>query len=610
MARKTVAAPKAAETPAVVERPSRFLLSSRDLTLGTLLLAALLFVYLPALHGGMLWDDEVHLTGTGLQSLDGLGRIWFHLGAIPQYYPLLHSAFWLEFQLWGGDLLDYHLLNVLLHALSAFLLVAILQRLEIPGAWLAAFLFALHPVQVESVAWISEQKNTLSTVFYLASALVYLRFDRTRRRNAYWIALALFAMALLSKTVTATLPACLLVILWWKRGKLDWRRDVLPLAPWLVLGAAAGAFSAWMERSVVGAQGSRFALSFLERLMLSGRVVVFYLAKLIWPSNLTFIYPHWNIDAHAWWQYGFTAAVAALAVALALLARKHRAPLAGLLFFIGTLVPVLGFLNVYPFQFSYVADHFQYVACLGVIVPAAAALTLASQRFSYLPALLVAVLAFVSWARASVYQDAETLYRDTVARNPEGWMAHNNLAGVLMREEGHEQEAMAELQTVVRLNPDVAEAHINLGSFYSSMRGHEQQGVAEYRTALRLQPNNAEAHNNLGTTLADLPGQRDAAIAEYRTALRLRPDYAEAHNNLGSTLAEDPATRPEAIAEYREALAEAPSFVEAHANLGVALAKDPAHVQEGIVHIRTALRLRPDMQPLRQLLAQIDPGGK
>jgi len=336
-----------------------------------LLFFATLIAYLPALRGGLLWDDDHHLTSPDLQSFHGLWRIWFDPGATQQYYPLLHSAFWIEHRIWGDSVLGYHVANVLLHATAVFLLIAILRRLSLPGAWLAGFMFALHPICVEAVAWISEQKSTLSGVLYLCSALAWLHFDQTRSKRKYFLATGLFVLALLSKTVTATLPAALLVVLWWKRGRVDWRRDARPLLPWLALGACAGIFTAWMERTSIGAQGPDFALTLAARFLLAGRAICFYAGKLLWPAGLMFTYPRWTFDTREWWQYGFPALVVAVAIALALAARRHRGPLAGFLLFAGTLFPVLGFLNVYPFLFSFVADHFQYLACLGIIVPAA-----------------------------------------------------------------------------------------------------------------------------------------------------------------------------------------------------------------------------------------------
>ncbi len=243
----------------------------------TLFFVAALAAYFPALHGEFLWDDAGHITNPALQSWSGLLRIWFEPGVTQQYYPLLHSAFWLEHKLWGDAVLGYHVVNVLQHALAATLFGALLRRLAVPGAWLAASLFLLHPVCVESVAWICEQKNTLSLVLYLAAALAYVRFDVERSPRRYAIATLLFACALLTKTVTASLPAALLVVFWWQRGRLDWRRDVLPLLPWFALGTGSGLFTAHFERVLIGAQGADFNLGALDRLVLAGRVFWFYL---------------------------------------------------------------------------------------------------------------------------------------------------------------------------------------------------------------------------------------------------------------------------------------------------------------------------------------------
>src|SRR5262245_54087334 len=280
------------------------------------LLVATLMVYQPAWNGGLLWDDNAHVTRADLRSVAGLGRIWFDLGATQQYYPVAHSTFWVLHTIWGDQTLGYHLLNIVLHASSAFLLALILERLAVPGSVLAAFIFALHPVQVESVAWITELKNTLSGVLYLASALAYLHFDSSRRARPYVLSFGLFLLALFSKSVTATLPAALLVVFWWKRGRLEWNRDVVPLLPFFACGIAAGLTTAWVERTFIGAEGGEFQFTLIERCLIAGRAFWFYLTKLAWPADLIFIYPRWQISQRIWWQYLFAlGAVALLAAA-------------------------------------------------------------------------------------------------------------------------------------------------------------------------------------------------------------------------------------------------------------------------------------------------------
>jgi tetratricopeptide (TPR) repeat protein len=574
---------------------------SRDIALGALLLCALLIAYWPALQGGLLWDDAAHITKLELQSAHGLWRIWFDPGATQQYYPLTHTAFWIEHRIWGDSVVGYHLLNLLLHAAAAFLLVAIVRCLSLPGAWLAGFLFALHPVSVEAVAWISEQKSTLSAVFYLAAALAYFRFDRTRRSPHYAIASGFFALAVLSKTVAATLPAALLLIFWFKRGRIEWNRDARPLLPWFALAIAAGFVTAWVERNYIGAQGAQFHLSLVERSLIAGRAIWFYLGKLLWPANLMFTYPRWQVDAAAPWQYLFPIAALAIAAVLWLAARNRRGPLAGFLYFVGTLFPALGFFNVYPFLFSYVADHFQYLAMLGIIVPVASGLTRAAaklpaawRRFAPAPAAaLVVILGTLTWAQSGMYRDAETLYRETLARNPDAWMAHNNLAILLSGAPERLPEVIAELQAALRIRPDYAEAHYNLGNAYAALPNREQDAIAEYQAALRIRPDYPEAHSNLGEALSAFPDGLQDAIAEYQVAVRLKPDAAELHNNLANVLARVPNRLPEAIAEYQAALRLQPDYAEAHLNLGSTLSTIPGRLPEAATEYREALRIRP-----------------
>ena len=634
--RKSSAVP-AQKGPDEARRPTRSLLAAW----GALLLCSVLLVYWPALRGGRILDDTGHLTSPDLQSFHGLWRIWFHLGSTPQYYPLAHSAFWIEQKLWGGELLGYHLTNVLLHAVAALLVVAIVRRLGLPGAWLAGFVFALHPVCVETVAWMSEQKTALSAVFYLGAALAYLRFDRTRERPRYWLALGLFLLALMCKTVAATLPAALLVVFWWQRGRLAWKRDLAPLVPWLAIGITAGLFTAWVERKYIGAEGPDFALTLAQRCLLPGRVIWFYLSKLLWPANLSFIYPRWTIDPAAWWQYLFPAAALTLAAGLWLAVRRSRGPLAGFLFFGGTLFPVLGFLNVYPFLYSYVGDHYQYLASLGIIVPVASGLALAAGRIPaawrrFAPALaglLLVTLGVLSWRQSSLYQDSVTLYTDTLAHNPDCWMAHNNLGRDLLDLPGRVPEAMihfrealrlrpnnsmshhnlglayeklpdrlpeaiAEYQAAIRINPDFTEAHDNLAKAYMTV-GRTQDAVAEFGSALRSSPYDARTYNNLGIALAKT-GHFLEAIAEFDTALRLTPAYAEAHCNRGNALAQS-GRLPEAIAAFDLALRLKPDYVEAHCNRGVALAQS-GRLSEAIAAVETAQRIDPSSERARRLL--------
>jgi tetratricopeptide (TPR) repeat protein len=580
---------------------------------------AVLLAYWPALRGGLLWDDPAHITAPALQSLDGLWRIWFSLGATQQYYPLLHSAFWIEHRLWGDAVIGYHLANLAQHALAACLVVAVVRRLELPGAWLAGMVFALHPVCVEAVAWISEQKSTLSAVFYLSSALIYLGFDRTRRRSSYLWALGFFVLALLTKTVTATLPMALLVIFWWQRGRLDWRRDMRPLLPWVALGAAAGLFTAWVERTLVGAQGAAYALTDAQRFLLAGRAIWFYAAKLLWPSNLIFSYPRWKPDATQWWQWLYPAAALSLGIVLLVLVGRAsrparvpqdplRAPLAAFLLYIGTLFPVLGFFNIYPFLFSYVADHFQYLASLALIVPLSSLLISFVTRLGrpadvVLPAVLLAILATLTWRQTGIYRDTETLYRATLLRNPASWLAHNNLGVALLEKPGHLAEAKIEYQSALALNPDDAEAHNNLGNALARMPGRLPEAIREFEAAIKLQPRLAQAHQNLGNALARNPKRIADSIAQFKIALQLKPDDPQIRNDLGVTMLESPGHVADAITQFQDAVQLNPGDPQFRINLGNALSQVPARRPEAVAQFQTILRSQPNNPQAHNSLA-------
>lgn len=570
------------------------------------LVLATLAVYYPAWHGGMLWDDDAHITRVGLRSISGLYRIWFDLGATQQYYPVLHSSFWMLHKVFGDNTFGYHVISMLLHAMSAFVVALILRKLAVPGVWLAALIFALHPVQVESVAWISELKNTLSGIFCLSAALAYLHFDESRQRKQYALAMLLFILALLSKSVTATLPAVLLVIFWWRPGRQSLRRHMLLFVPFFGLGIAGGLLTAWVERTLIGARGPEFQLSLIERCLVAGRAIWFYFAKLLWPENLTFIYPRWQTNQNSWWQILFPAAALGVLAAFWLLRKRVRAPLAAMLIFCGILFPALGFFDVYPFRYSFVADHFQYLACIAVVAPFAAALSRLAARWNIgrvLSALVILIfvglLGSLTWRQSRQYSDAETLYRATLDRNPSCWLAHNNLGYLKIKVDS--EEAVAHLKEALRLKPDYAVAHCNLCSALQTM-GRYEDAKNECMEALRITPNLAEAHNNLGNTL-QLLGRDNEAISSFKEALRIMPDFAVVHYNLANTLQMMDRTE-EAITHYLEALALGPDSPYVHHNLGIAL-ETLDRFQEAAVQYELALQLKPDYASARTNLSRV-----
>jgi tetratricopeptide (TPR) repeat protein len=543
-----------------------------------------------------MWDDDAHVTRPDLRSLHGLESIWRDPGATQQYYPVLHSAFWVEHRIWGDSPLGYRLVNLLFHAASTLLLYRVLRRLEVPGAILGAAAFALHPVCVETVAWISEQKNTLSTVFYLGAALAFLDFESGRRPRHYALASLLFAMALLSKSVTATLPAALLVVIWWKRGRLSLKVDVLPLVPWFAMSALAGVMTTWMERNFIGAKGAAFELGATERFLVAGRAAWFYLGKILWPADLVFNYPRWIVSAREPWQYLFPAGAVVVLASLFAIRGRARGPLAAALIFTGSLFPALGFINVYPFVFSFVADHFQYLAAAGMISALAAGLTLAARRLApggqkaarAAAVCLVAFLGFLTWRQCGKYRDVETFYRSILDGNPNSWLAHDNL-GVVLVQRGRLDEAATHYREAIRLNPSYPEAFNNLGNVLART-GKWSEAADAYAGALRARPWFSVAEYNWGTVLNSAGLYHEASV-HFLNALRLQPVYPDATYGLANTLA-NMGRIPEAIARYREALRQRPDSPEVAANLGLALA-DTGQWAEAVELITEAVRLRP-----------------
>lgn len=588
---------------------------SARLAAGLLLLAATALAYRPAWHGELLWDDEANVTAPELRSADGLRRIWTEPGATQQWFPLLHTAFWVEHRLWGDATLGYHVVNIVLHAASALLLARILRELGLPGAWLAAGVFALHPVHVQSVAWITEQKNTLSGVLFLLAVLAWLRFDATRAPRAWAAALGLYVAALMCKTSVVPLFGVLAVLAWWRRGRLTWRGDLLPLLPFVVLGCCAGLTTTWVERTWVGATGAEYEMHPAQRVLLAGRATWFYLGSLLWPAGLAFIGPRWALDASDPAAWAWPAALAALLAGAWALRRRTRGPLAGLLVFVGLLLPVLGVTRHYFYRFSHVAEHWQYLPSLGIIVLLAAGAARLAARMpararggaSAAGAALLLALGMQTHRLARDYADPATHYRAILARNPACWMAHNNL-GILLAEQGRVEQACAHYEEALRLRPGYGEAHHNLGAALARL-GRLPEALQHYEASLRAKPDAIESLHNMGNVLVKL-GRVPEAVARYELALRLEPDYAAARNNLGKALLLLDRV-PEALLQLEEAARRRPADPRSHASLAEALLR-ARRVAEAVERLELALQLAPgDPELCRELdeaRAQLAPG--
>ena len=569
--------------------------------LGLFLIAITIIVYIPVLHAGFVWDDDDHLTRNPcIVGPLGLADIWTSSRAV--YYPLVLTSFWVLHKFVGLNPLPYHLLNVLLHAGCAVLLWRALHRLDLRGAWLGAALWALHPVMVQSVAWITELKNTQSCLFYLLSILFFLKADdaggnAARRRLHGGLSFLFFVMAIASKPSAVMLPVVLVLCLWWRKDRLR-RRDLLPLAPFFLLSVAASVWTIWEQKFHSGALGTEWVQTWAQRLAIAGCDIWFYLGKLVWPDPLIFIYPRWKIDI-----VHLPALLPLLAAAggLVFLWWKRNGPLRPVFFaaayFAVSLLPVLGFFNVYFFRYSFVSDHFQYLASIGPLALAASGIAtglgFAGKAKSWLqPAIsgaLLLTLGTCTWRQTQHYSSAEILYRATIEQNPDCWLAHSNLAGDLL-ERGEVDEAIAHFEKAVEIWPGHAEAHNNLGNALVR-KGATKEAIVHFQKVLEIWPNDVEARNNLGGALLE-EGRVDEAIAQFERVLAEKPDHAQAHNNLGNALLQK-GRIDEAIAHYQRTLELPFDHGGSHYNLGNAFLQK-GEIDEAITHYRKALELRPN----------------
>jgi tetratricopeptide (TPR) repeat protein len=464
--------------------------------------------YLPALRGGFVFDDYPLITENGMVRADnGIRLFWSGAGAA-DYYPLTGSLWWLEWRWWGEHAAGYHVLDVLLHAVDAVLVWLILQRLNIPGAWLAALVFAIHPVNVATAGWISEQKNTLSMLFYDVAILLYLRFDEKDRWDLYALSLGAFLLALFSKTAVVMLPFVLLGCVWWLHGRLRWK-DWLRSVPLFALSLIFGLVTVWFQYHRVLKGTTFLAGGFVSRLATAGCVVWFYLGKVLWPVNLSVVYPKWSVDPSRWTSW-LPLLLLAGCVALSWLRRKTWGGgwLFGMGYFVVTLFPVMGFFDQGFYDYSLVADHWQYYSMIGIIALVVSAGVALGRSFGdrgktvgvLVSATAVVALGAGTWVRAGVYATSETLWRDTVTKNSEAWMAQYNL-GLALGKAGKIDDAITCFQQGVRLKPDFAQVHNYLGSALMQA-GRVPEAIEQYRQALRIKPDYMDAQINLEQALS------------------------------------------------------------------------------------------------------------
>jgi tetratricopeptide (TPR) repeat protein len=583
------------------EIAGRLFSSRRGVFIFALVLAVVtIFAYRPAWNGGLLWDDDVYITNNELLTApDGLRRIWFSLDSPSQYFPLVYTTFRIEHAVWGLDPTGYHWVNLLLHIANALLVWLVLARLKVPGAWLAGAIFALHPVQVESVAWITERKNVLMGFFFLLTLLAWVAFldEKTKRPWLYYgLALILYLLALSAKTTACTLPVALFLILWLQKKRISWER-IFQINPFFVLGITSGLLAIWWERYHQGTSRAIFTfLSPIERLLVASRAIWFYLSKLAWPSNLTFIYPRWDIAPTHLLNYAWLLA-GVLACGAIYFLRRHvgRCVEVAAAFFIATLSPVLGFIMLYTFRYTFVADHYQYLACIGPIALVSAGLVnLAdvsknSRTLIFSVALcVVALLATLTWRQAAMYGNIETLWRTTLSRNPSCWMAHNNL-GIVLFEKGQLDDAIAHYRTTLDMQPNFWDADYNLGTALLG-KGRVDEAIFYCEKAVTMQPNDPDAQVALANAL--LQKRRiDDAIVHYQKAVAIRPDYFLSRYGLGHALLER-GKLDAAIEHSRAALLIQPNNADCHTILAIALDEEGQSV-EAVKHYEKALQISP-----------------
>ncbi len=620
--------------------------------LATGLVVATFVAYLPASSCGFIRDDGMHVTDNDtLQSIKGLKRIWMELGAVEQYYPLVHTTFWLEYQVWGLNPAGYHLINILLHAANAILLWRILERLKIPGAYVAAALFALHPVHVESVAYISERKNVLSGLFYLIAALLYVRWffhdeeeseneeQETLTQSSLWLhyggSIFCFVCALLSKTVTVTLPAALLLVIWWKRGRLQ-ISNVLPLLPMVLVGIPLALNTSAMEQDIIqqNAPGQgHWDFTFVQQFLIAGCAFWFYAFKLLWPVNLTFVYPQWEIDPSNVVLYlgplGFFAMVGVL---FWLRDRIGRGPLTAVLFFAGTLFPALGFVDFYPMRYSLVADHFQYLASIGLIALLAALAWREVEPyieqndqahfFAFAPPLLL--LGILTAFQCKIYKSPEALWTHCEKHNPNEIFVLQNLADVSL-ETGQQimgttgnfpharyyfEQAEDCYNRILKQKPkseggkpDPQWTNVLFYKGYVlQLTGRFEEARSIYEDVLQENEKFGDAHWRYGQIL-QAEQNIEAAIVRYKKAIDVQPGAVGPYLQLAGVYQSQGD-----IEAAKEHLAKAckldPHTPEIHISFGQ-LCQQNHEYDEALKHYLKALSINPENQNLSNLMTEL-----
>jgi Flp pilus assembly protein TadD len=490
---------------------------------------------------------------------------------------MTYTVFRLEYKLWGFDPLGYHLFNIVLHLINALLLWRLLACMRLPGAWMVSAVFALHPVHVESVAWVTELKNLLMTFFAFLSLWAWMAWmHRSQRGERAWsiylLSLFLYVLALFSKTTACTLPVVLVLLLWLRRMPIDARRWI-QIFPYFAFGLIMGCLTLWWEHVYQGLHPMAGDLNLFDRVLIACRALWFYLGKLVLPVDLTFSYPRWEMSAADFSSYwGLFACLMAGWMLWRWRDKTGRGPIAAMAFFVVTLSPTLGLISLFTFYWTFVADHYQYMASIGPIALAVAAACHIMNRnkkryktaMGVTAAAVLLALGMLTFRQTPIYENEETLWRDTLDKNPSSWLAHVNL-GAFIGRQGRVDEAVEHYLKALDIHPESEHAHFNLGNVLLE-KGQLGRAIHHYHRALQIKPNSPEALHNLGFAYSR-QGEYDQAVEAYRKALQFRPGYLIAHKNLALDLVEM-GRYGEALEHFRMVMSLDPQSPAAHRDLG------------------------------------------
>lgn len=567
-----------------------------------LIMVVTVWIYWPALHGGFLSDDGLYFKGNLLlQQPDRLWKAWFEPGSFIEYYPITQSLQWIQWQLWGEHTLGYHLTNVVLHIISALLVWKLLARFNLRWAWLGGLLFAIHPMAVEAIAWMAEFKSALSLPPFLLAMISWVDYENHKRSRDYYLALGWFLVAMLCKITMTPFPIVILVYAWWKRGRLGWR-DIKTSIPFFIISLVLGRLTMlcgdWFALTNPRIADPILLGDIVSRIACIGTTLAFYLAHCFLPVGMSPVYPLWTVDPPSaltfipwlifggifyWsWQERRT---------------WGRHVIFALLFFFLFLAPFAGIIPVSFMAYTWVMDHFVYIAWISWIGLVVAACEWANRRMSapaqrgFLVA-IAAVLVLLAWGShvyAGAFAGEKALWSYAVQQNPGSASSHNNLGGAFF-DEGNLPEAIKEYGQAIKIQPDYAAAHADLGNALLDT-GHIPEAMESFNQALKINPNFAEAHYNLGLCLLRL-GQAQGAVDQFMQAIRFNPSYVDAYLNLGNVL-QEAGQNNEAITQYEQALRLSPNFAAAHNGLGNALLNQN-QLDEAIVQFQQALRLNPE----------------